>query len=406
MKRFVGGHRLTLLRNGAEYFPALIAGIDGATQEVFLETYIFADDAAGQAVTAALLRAAQRGVATHVLVDGWGSHDYLPEDLIEELTAGGVRFAFYRPEIAPWHFRLHRLRRLHRKLCQIDGRLAFVGGINIIADENTPRHVPPRVDFAVAIEGPALGTIVETMKRLWSIVEIVTLKQASYPLFGERPSAARVGNQEAKFLIRDNLRNRRSIESAYLAAIRLAKQEIIIANAYFLPGLRFRHALLAAAERGVRVVLILQGRVEYLLLHFATRALYGSFLQAGIEIHEHHYSFMHAKVAVIDQRWATVGSSNIDPFSLLLSREANVVARDAKFADELRAAIRDMQERGTRRVAPSDWASRGRAYKAVAWLAYGMVRILTGLVGYGPQWQVTGRRRRAGRTKRSGKISS
>ena len=211
MKRFVGGHRLTLLRNGAEYFPALIAGIDAAAREVFLETYIYADDDAGRAVTAALVRAAQRGVATHVLVDAWGSHDYLPEQVVAQLQDAGVRFAFYRPEIAPWHFRLHRLRRLHRKLCEIDGRLAFVGGINIIADENTPRQVPPRVDFAVAIEGPALAAIAETMKRLWSIVEIVTLKQASYPLFGERQLSKSAGDQEAKFLIRDNLRNRRSI---------------------------------------------------------------------------------------------------------------------------------------------------------------------------------------------------
>ncbi len=404
MKRFIGGHRLTLLRSGAEYFPALIAGIDSARREVFLETYIYADDAAGRGVAEALIRAAQRGVATHLLVDAWGSHDYLPEHLVTQLTEGGVHFAFYRPEIAPWHFRLHRLRRLHRKLCQIDGRLAFVGGINVIADDNTPGQVPPRVDFAVALEGPALAAIAETMKRLWSIVEIVTLKQASYPLFGASPPAHRAGDQEAKFLIRDNLRNRRSIESAYLAAIRLAKREIIIANAYFLPGLRFRHALMAAAERGVRVVLILQGRVEYLLLHFATRALYGSFLQAGIEIHEHHYSFMHAKVAVIDERWATVGSSNIDPFSLLLSREANVMVRDLKFAEELREAIEQMQRHGTHRVAPSDWANRGRVYKAAAWFAYGLVRLLTGLVGYGPQWQVASRRRRAGRAKPSGKI--
>jgi cardiolipin synthase len=404
MKRFVGGHRLTLLRNGAEYFPSLIAAIDGAQHEVFLETYIFADDAAGHAVSGALMRTAQRGVPTHVLVDAWGSRDYLPDTLVEQLQDAGVHFAYYRPEIAPWHFRLHRLRRLHRKLCEIDGRLAFVGGINIIADENTPGQVPPRVDFAVAIEGPALAAIVETMKRLWSIVEIVTLKQASYPLFGERSRAPRAGTQDAKFLIRDNLRNRRSIEGAYLAAIRSAKREIIIANAYFLPGMRFRHALLAAAERGVRVVLILQGRVEYLLLHFATRALYGSFLHAGIEIHEHHYSFMHAKVAVIDERWATVGSSNIDPFSLLLSREANVFARDETFARELRQAIAEMQARGSRHVAPSDWAERGRLYKAVVWLAYGLVRVMTGLVGYGPQWQIPGKRRSTRQGKASGKI--
>ena len=141
-------------------------------------------------------------------------------------------------------------------------------------------------------------------------------------------------------MIRDNLRNRREIEQAYLTAIHNARSEILIANAYFLPGVRFRRALVAAAQRGVQVTLLLQGRVEYVLLHYASRALYGQLLQAGVEIQEHHKSFLHAKVAVIDRRWATVGSSNIDPFSLLMSREANIVVRNVPFAEELRREVR------------------------------------------------------------------
>src|ERR1019366_774919 len=112
-----------------------------------------------------------------------------------------------------------------------------------------------------------------------------------------------------------------------------------IANAYFFPGRNFRHALAAAAARGVRVVLLLQGRVEHVLLYYASQALYRSFLKAGIEIHEYRRSFLHAKVAVIDHLWATVGSSNIDPMSLLLAREANVLIDDAGFARELRTSL-------------------------------------------------------------------
>ena len=139
------------------------------------------------------------------------------------------------------------------------------------------------------------------------------------------------GQMSAAFLVRDNFRHRRDIETAYMRAIEQAKSEIILAHAYFLPGLDFRHALINAAGRGVRVVLLLQGRVEYFLQHYASRALYGNFLDAGIEIYEYRKSFLHAKVAVIDGHWATVGSSNIDPFSLLLSREANVVVDDEEF---------------------------------------------------------------------------
>jgi cardiolipin synthase len=296
---------------------------------------------------------------------------------------GGVDFQKYRPEVAPWQFRSHRLRRLHRKLCVVDGKIAFVGGINVIDDDNTPRQKPPRVDFAVAVEGPLLPEIEQTMQRVWAIVELVRTGSSDLPLFPERRRAPRVGTQTAKFVIRDNLRHRRDIERAYLAAIRSAKREIIIANSYFFPGIRIRRALVAASERGVAVTLLLQGRVEYLLLHFATRAMYGQLLQAGIEIEEYHRSMLHAKVAIIDDLWATVGSSNIDPYSLLMAREANVIVRDRGFNAELKRQLRELIAGGSRRVVPDDWQSKPRIYKAAIWIAYGIVRLAMGWVGYG-----------------------
>ncbi len=399
MNRFAPGNRLVLLRSGTEYFPALEAAIDAAEREIFLETYIFADDATGRRVAEALVRAAERGVTVRVLVDGWGARHYLTKGIAQTLESGGVALLKYRPEVAPWQFRSHRLRRLHRKLAQVDGRIAFVGGINVIDDMNTPHQRPPRVDFAVQVEGPLLPSITQTMQRVWAIVELAQLKESTVPMFPERGHGERVGTQTAKFVIRDNLRNRRRIEQAYLAAIRTARQEILIANAYFFPGIRFRRALVAAAGRGVRVTLLLQARVEYVLLHFASRALYGQLLASGIEIQEYRKSFLHAKVAVVDGRWATVGSSNIDPYSLLMAREANIFVRDAGFAGELRRELEAMIESGARRVAAHDWRRRSRAYKGVVWAAYGLVRVAMGLLGYGgDEWwrspRRQGRRRR------------
>ena len=221
------------------------------------------------------------------------------------------------------------------------------------------------------------------MERVWAINELVQFQQSEVPLFPVLRRAQRMGAQTAKFLIRDNLRHRRDIEHAYLAAIRTAKREILIASSYFFPGIRFRRALIAAAERGVAVTLLLQGRVEYLLLHYASRALYGQLLSAGIEIQEYHQSFLHAKVAVIDDHWATVGSSNIDPYSLLMAREANVVVRDPFFSEQLRGELRKMIDEGARRVPPQHWALRPRVYKALVWTAYGVVRLAMGMVGYG-----------------------
>ncbi len=385
MIRFTPGNRIELLRSGGEFFPALTAAIDAAQSEIWLETYIFADDTVGSAVAEALVRAAQRGVRVRVLVDGWGARHYLSKRLERRLRHGRVRLMKYRPEVAPWQFRTHRLRRLHRKLCHVDRQVAFVGGINLIDDMNTPGHKPPRMDFAVRVSGPVVAPIVATMQRLWALCELVQLDRSEVPLFPDTIHVPRAGGQTAKFVIRDNLRYRRDIEHAYLAAIRTAKQEIIIANAYFFPGVRFRHALMAAARRGVTVTLLLQARVEYRLLHYASRALYGQLLAAGVVIAEYHRSFLHAKVAVIDDRWATVGSSNIDPYSLLMAREANIVVRDARFADQLRLALIDMIDTGTRHIEPRRWATRSVLAKAAAWIAYGMVRVGMGLMGYGGQ---------------------
>jgi cardiolipin synthase len=164
----------------------------------------------------------------------------------------------------------------------------------------------------------------------------------------------------AGLLLRDNLVHRRSIERAYLKAIGSAKREVLIANAYFFPGRRFRRALIEAMRRGVPVRLLLQGRIEYTLPHLATQAMYPPLLAAGIEIVEYHRSFLHAKVAVIDD-WATVGSSNIDPFSLLLAREANVVVFDAGFAAELRGQLRVAMAEGGKPIEREQLARRPRA---------------------------------------------
>jgi cardiolipin synthase len=382
MTDFADGNRLTLLESGREYFPALEAACDAARSEIHIETYIYADDAAGQRIAAALVRAARRHVATHLLVDGYGSKG-LSGGLLDELRSAGVKVLVYRPDIAPWRTPRQRLRRMHRKLAVIDGRVAFVGGINVIDDMHTPRQTPPRFDYAVRLEGPLLEQIHAVVKRLWTIV-VLTQIGAGWPEFDtfEHPAETR-GTQRAAFLVRDNLWHRNDIEDAYLAAVAEARSEVLIASSYFFPGLAFRRALADAAARGVRVILLLPGRVEYRLLHYATRALYGALLEAGVEIHEYHKSFLHAKVAVVDRRWATVGSSNIDPFSLLLAREANLVVADDAFANELRESLGAAMEAGARQVGAESWRRRHLPERVAYWTCYGFARLLTSVSAYG-----------------------
>lgn len=372
------GNRLTLLANGGAYFPALIAACDAARREIFLETYLFADDATGDAVAAALGRAASRGVAVRLLIDGFGARG-LPDALRERLLRSGVEVLVFRPLRGWWPFARGRLRRMHRKLACIDGRIAFVGGINVIDDFDTPGRLPPRHDYAVRIEGPVTTQVRSAAAVLWSrVFRSRTRRRWNDP---GAARAAPAGRQRAALVVRDNLRHRDDIEKAYLDCIESAREEVVIACAYFFPGRRFRRALIEASARGVRVVLLLQGRVEYLLLHYASRALYGALLEAGIEIHEYHLSFLHAKVAVFDGRHASVGSSNIDPFSLLLAQEANVFVDDARFAEQLRDGLHAAMRDGARLVPPQAWSRRPRLQRLRIWLGYGLARF--GLAFYG-----------------------
>jgi len=241
----LSGNRITLLKNGMEFFPALQVAIDAARQEIHLETYIFANDVTGRTIAAALSRAALRGVIVRLVLDGFGSKA-LPTQLLNEMRRDGVEILIFRPEPGILHLRRNRLRRLHRKLCMVDARTAFVGGINIIDDMDTPGQIPPRYDYAVRVEGPVLAQIAPVMRRLWKLVKWTQGRRA-HRLHSVVVHSAPAGEQQAALLIRDNLRHRRDIEEAYLDAINAARGEIIIANAYFLPGIRFRRALIEAA---------------------------------------------------------------------------------------------------------------------------------------------------------------
>lgn len=379
--QYVAGNRLTLLKNGAQYFPALVEAIDAARSEVFLESYLYADDQTGERVTDALARAAARGVNVHLLVDGFGARDF-SRRFRERLRASGAHLLVFRPEFGRRRWQRGRLRRMHRKLAAIDGNVAFVGGINVIDDFESREWQAPRYDYAVRVEGPLAGEVRNAAARLWLRVSWATLRRRARP-DAALPPPSPCGTQHACLVVRDSLRHRRDIEDAYLRHIEAARVEIVIACAYFLPGRTFRRALYAAARRGVRVQLLLQGRVEYFFLHYAMLGLYGRLLDAGVEIYEYYQSLLHAKVAVFDRRAACVGSSNIDPFSLLLAREANVVVEDRRFAAELRARLRADIEHGARVVAKTRWFRQPLWKRIPNWIGYGLARFAIGMFGFG-----------------------
>jgi len=374
-----GGNRLRLLESGAQYFPQLLAAIEKADSSIHLETYTFAEDAIGQRVADALSMAAERGVAVRLVVDGFGTGVFA-KTLQQRLEALGAQVVIFRPD-RWWRFERRLLRRLHRKLALVDERVAFIGGINIIDDHHHPDVEPgplgPRFDFAVMCEGPIVAQIAYAMKRLWWTIGLRQLRRraGSHPVPGLEPLPPPLaGGVRASLLLRDNFRHRRTIEHAYLDALAAARRDVLIAMAYFVPGRTFRRGLVDCARRGVRVRLLVQGRVEYALQHYGQEALYGQLLAAGVEIHEYESSYLHAKVAVVDEVWATVGSSNIDPYSLLLAREANVAVYDATFARDLMARLEQAIAEHSRPVRSDTYSRRGWLRRGLNWTAYAILR--------------------------------
>jgi cardiolipin synthase len=395
-----GGHELQLLECGEAFFPALVESLATAHDTVFVETYIFEDDRSGRLIADALADAARRGVRVHLVVDGFGT-PMLADRLARTLRDAGVQIEVFRPDRGRLLLNRNRLRRMHRKLAVIDGRTAFVGGINILDDLNDPNHgqlSEPRLDFSVLVRGPVVASAHLAMQRLWWELSLANRpirrlrearqrwRQLVEELFTHLVSdVTPIGSSRAALVFRDNLRFRRAIEREYLRAIGHARHEVLIANSYFVPGRRFRRALLAAAARGVRVRLLLQGRIEYWLPHYAAQSMYDELLQGGVQINEYRRSFLHAKVAVFDNR-ATVGSSNIDPFSLLLAREANLFVNDPGFAASLRARLQEAIERGGVELPLVHHRRRPWLVRVFNNLAYVLLRLGVAISGVGARY--------------------
>lgn len=333
--RWVPGNDFSLLENGEAFFPRVFEAIRAARTEVLVETFILFDDKVGQELRAALIAAADRGARVNLLIDGYGS-DGLSQEFLGGLTHAGVSVQIFDPGARVFGFRTNVFRRMHRKIVVVDAELAFVGGINFSADHLVDFGPQAKQDYAVEARGPIVAEIHD-----YARLAIEPARRRNWWLrrrAGEA-SARPTGKAEAMFVVRDNGEHRTDIERHYRAAIRLAQHEVVIANAYFFPGYRLLREIRNAAARGVRVRLILQGEPDMPIVKVAAGMLYDYLTAAGVRIYEYCERPLHGKVACVDGAWATVGSSNLDPLSLALNLEANVMIRDASFVVTLRERL-------------------------------------------------------------------
>lgn len=349
---WTGGNRMELLENGEDFFTQVFAAIDQARLEVIIETFILFEDKVGHALQSHLLEAAQRGVQIDLTVDDWGSPD-LSAAFVQTLTRAGVRVHLFDPGPRPFGLRPAVLRRLHRKIVVVDAHLAFVGGLNYSADHLADYGPQAKQDYAVRIEGPLVATIHRFTHEALARGQRRQRRRSWW--LGRRrlrrgpAQVPPAGPARAMFVVRDNEEHPDDIERHYREAIAHARTRVVIANAYFFPGYRLVRELRLAARRGVQVQLLLQGAPDLSIARTAAATLYQHLLKAGVEVFEYRDRPLHAKVALVDECWCTVGSSNLDPTSLALNLEANVFIQDRAFAQDLGSRLQGLiREHSTR----------------------------------------------------------
>ncbi|ROZ66212.1 cardiolipin synthase ClsB [Ramlibacter sp. WS9] len=386
--RWIPGNDIQLLENGEEFFPRVFACIANAKQEVVLETFILFEDKVGLQLHQALMAAARRGVQVDVTVDGFGSSD-LSDHFIGTLAEAGVRLHVFDPGKRLLGWRWNVLRRMHRKIVVVDGHVAFVGGINYSADHLADFGPEAKQDWAVEIQGPlvseihrfthtalAQGQRYQRTRQWWRSRKQVRVQTQDQPHAGEAA---------AMLVVRDNGDHFGDIERHYRIAIRSARKRIIIANAYFFPGYRFMKELRRAARRGVDVRLILQGEPDMPIVKTAATMLYHRLLGAGVKIYEYCEKPLHGKVALMDDEWATVGSSNLDPLSLALNLEANVIIRDRAFNQVLSERLDKLMCSSCKQIDRVELGQPSRWQVARSFFAYHFTRRYPGWASWLPR---------------------
>lgn len=342
------GNALELLINGEAFYPRVYQAIDAAREEVLLETFIWREDKVGCALQEHLIAAAKRGVRVEVLVDGYGS-DELSAAFVQALADAGVRLLAFDPSPRRLGVRTNLFRRLHRKIIVVDGEIGFIGGINFCADHLGDYGPMAKQDYAVQVRGPVVKAMHQASLRLMDETARVS-RQPKPWLTQQVPLEPDTATASASLWIRDNQRHRDDIEEQYLLAIDQAQERILIANAYFFPSYRLLRALRQAARRGVTVTLMLQGMPDMPLVRLCSRLLYNDLLRDGVAIREYIERPLHGKVAIIDRHWSTVGSSNLDPLSLSLNLEANLVIDDPAFNERLYDHLHQLTEAHSKEV--------------------------------------------------------
>jgi cardiolipin synthase A/B len=371
--KFTGQHNVRLVRGGKEYFDTLHELIGKARETIHLQTYIFDEDETGRAVAEALMEAARRGVSVFVLVDGYASKN-LSREFIEAIREAGVYFRFFEPLFKSSNFYFGR--RMHHKIFVADALHSLIGGINISNRYNDMPGEQAWLDFGFYAYGNVAREFCALCNNTWKGFK-TSVKVPRCPSFNHEEGIPTDKDSLVRIRRNDWARGRNQISASYLRMFRNAKSELIIMSAYFLPGDRFKRALRNATRRGVKIKVIMAGYSDVLIAKNAEKYMYDWLLRHNIEIYEVQHRVLHAKVAICDGTWMTLGSYNVNDISAHASIEANVDIEDGAFVKKVQELFHHIIKTECVRITAS---THGKAKniprQLLRWTAYQFIRVL------------------------------
>jgi cardiolipin synthase A/B len=372
-------NKIQFIHGGKVYFDRLIELINQATESIHLQTYIFADDETGKMVSKALQKAAARKISVHLLADGYASQS-LPKEFINELKTAGVQFRFYEPLFKSRHFYFGR--RLHHKVLVVDTKYAIVGGINIANHYNDMPKQPAWLDFAVLLEGEIAKELCILCWKTWNNYP---LKMSLTPC--EEAKIQFTFPQTETVLTRmrrnDWVRRKNEISGSYIEMIRHAKSHLTILCSYFLPSQFIRRLLRKASERGVEIKVITTGSSDIILTKHAERWLYDWLLRNHIELYEYQSNILHAKVAVCDGEWMTIGSYNVNNISAYASIELNVDIQNSDFTKKVEHILEILLQTECKSITMENHIrSKNIFIQLLRWISYQFIRSVFFLITF------------------------
>jgi cardiolipin synthase len=371
-KSYTGGSTALLLRGNKDFFDKLVAMIDAAKITVHLQCYILDDDETGRSVAAALRRAAQRGVKVFLMLDAWGSRA-LTEKFIDLLTASGVEFRWFGKLITKRGFHLGR--RMHHKIIVCDSHVSMIGGMNI-ADRYRGNGDPPWLDYAVYSEGNITVLLEHICQKFWKRNPLkkrfrFVKKKIDIPLAGEKNTML--------MRVRENdwVMRRLQVLASYRKAIIASRESLTIFGAYFQPGFRFLYRMQKAAQRGVKIRIVVPAKSDSKIGNTARQYLYSFLLRNNIELFEYTRTMLHAKVCVADGIWSAIGSYDLNNLSAYSNVEANVEILDKGFATTLQREMDSVISNECEQITPEKYRGKLTLLKKFRlWLAYHTVRLM------------------------------